>query len=723
MGKTFIKILKSFDIFGTLITFQINRDNDYKSLLGGIFSLFYILVAFLFVSYYTYLFIARKEISLIYSTNIIDHGPFINLTAINFNFAFNIQYHSSSSAYSDFEKYFIFSVRSREWHKNKETIDHYLDYKLCSTSDFYNLNDSFNDNDLGNFFCPIIDSSANFSLEGLYTDNYYKYIIIDINLTSYAMEHKDELRVLMEKHRFDFSLYFLDTSVDYENRKNPLPIYINYLYKNLDIDFIKYFQVFISSLHFYNDENIIIENPSLQTSFTYDNLVDNFQYFPNRLELNETLLGQFIIKASPKIYIYQRTYQKLPHFIGELYGICEEFLQLLFLIVKFMEKKAVDRKLIQRMLKFRGSKYYDIEYLQSSFRNKEVDEHVNTLISKERLSILKTGNIKAKRASVNEILIKRQKSQKNYKQSKLEVLQEFAEENENNLSDFYSDRKLTNNNDNNNDNNNNEIQKKRSASTIKSEETISDNYNNPDENKVDEIEDLEEINTYNIYNNRIKKKNKLKNSAILGLKDNYFSNNEIKKENPKSIKIHRKNNSRTYVQSNNNLISLDIDNKPKKKKRNFKSLTMTNTMKIEDEKLGYYTTFDFIIAYCCNCCTKKLNHKYSLLRKCELKIHYYLDIYTYIKKMQEIDLIKYCLFDQEQMKLFNFLAKPPVKFSDKNIGIYKEFEKEQINYSKTSKKEMDEIFEAYSCIGKKNELTFEDIKLLRLVNADIEFLS
>ena len=150
---------------------------------------------------------------------------------------------------------------------------------------------------------------------------------------------------------------------------------------------------------------------------------------------------------------------------------------------------------------------------------------------------------------------------------------------------------------------------------------------------------------------------------------------------------------------------------------------MTNTMKIEDEKLGYYTTFDFIIAYCCNCCTKKLNHKYSLLRKCELKIHYYLDIYTYIKKMQEIDLIKYCLFDQEQMKLFNFLAKPPVKFNDKNIGIYKEFEKEQINYSKTSKKEMDEIFEAYSCIGKKNELTFEDIKLLRLVNADIEFLS
>jgi hypothetical protein len=192
MGKTIIRILKSFDIFGTLITFQINRDNDYKSLVGGIFSLFYIIIAFLFISYYTYLFVARKEISLIYSTNIVDHDPFINLTAINFNFAFNIQYPSSTSAYSDFEKYIKFSVRSREWSKNKDIIDHYYDFKLCSTSDFNNLNDSFNENNLGNFFCPIIDSSTNFYLKGLYTDNYYKYIIIDINLTSYAMEHKDE---------------------------------------------------------------------------------------------------------------------------------------------------------------------------------------------------------------------------------------------------------------------------------------------------------------------------------------------------------------------------------------------------------------------------------------------------------------------------------------------------------------------------------------------------
>jgi len=721
MKKSIIKILKSLDIFGTLITFQIKRDNDYKSLLGGIFSILYFLLVFLFVSYYTYFFVARKEINLIYSTNIVDSSPFVNLTAIDFNFAFSIKYPSSGSAYSEFEKYFKFSVRSREWLKNNEIKDHYFDYKLCSLSDFhYNLHDFFITNDLSNYFCPILDSSANFTLDGLYTDNYFKYLIIDINLTSYAMQHKDELRRLMEKHRFDFALYFMDTSIDYENRRNPLRKYINYQYKNLDIDFIKYFQVFISSLQFYNDENIIIENADLKKSLMFDNIADNFQYFPNRSEFNETLLGEIIIKASPKVYILKRNYQKLPIFIGELYGICEEFLQFLYLIVSFVEKKAVDRKLIQRMLKFRGSKYFDIDYLENNFKNKKVDEHVNKLISKERLSILKAGNIKAKRASVNDILISRH----NLKQSELEVLEESERENKNESSEYNdSDRKLTTNNDNNNDD------VKRSSSSIKSEETISNKSYNQNEMNKKEEDDIEEINTYDIYSNiynRKKKKNKVKKNSMLGLKgnyflnkDNYFSNKAIKKENTSTIKIHKKNDL-SFIKSNKKLISLDDK---KSKKKNFSKNLTSNTIKICEEKLGYYTTFDFVIAYCCNCCSKRLKNKYSLLRKCELKIHYYLDIYSYIKKMQEIDLIKYCLFDKEQIVLFNFLAKPPVKFSDKNIGIYKEFEKEQINYSKTGKKEMDEIFEAYSCIGKKTELTFEDIKLLRLVNADIDFLS
>ncbi len=139
--------------------------------------------------------------------------------------------------------------------------------------------------------------------------------------------------------------------------------------------------------------------------------------------------------------------------------------------------------------------------------------------------------------------------------------------------------------------------------------------------------------------------------------------------------------------------------------------------------MGNFSTSDYLIASFCHCCSKKQKRRNNLLKKCERKIHYYLDIYTYIKKMQEIDLIKYCLFDENQLKLFKYLSTPPVKLSEKNIGIYQEFEEHQVNYSKIEKKEIDEIYNSYKQMAVKKDITFEDIKLMRLVNAEIEYLN
>lgn len=113
-----------------------------------------------------------------------------------------------------------------------------------------------------------------------------------------------------------------------------------------------------------------------------------------------------------------------------------------------------------------------------------------------------------------------------------------------------------------------------------------------------------------------------------------------------------------------------------------------------------------------------------IIEQAEKKIHYYLDIYTYIKKMQEIDIIKYSLYDEDQLTLFKFLSKPPVKMGINSfgVGIYKEFEETQHNYTKIGKKEIDLLFKAYNTIRNKEEISFEDLKLLRLVKAEVDFL-
>jgi hypothetical protein len=114
--------------------------------------------------------------------------------------------------------------------------------------------------------------------------------------------------------------------------------------------------------------------------------------------------------------------------------------------------------------------------------------------------------------------------------------------------------------------------------------------------------------------------------------------------------------------------------------------------------------------------------KYGI-KKAEDRVHYYLDVFNYIKKMQEIDLLTYCFLDHDQYKLFEYLSKPPVKFEDDQSNIYNEFLDRQITYKAISKKEIDQLYKSYNNIRGKDDILFEDIKLLRLVNAEVKFLS
>ena len=87
--------------------------------------------------------------------------------------------------------------------------------------------------------------------------------------------------------------------------------------------------------------------------------------------------------------------------------------------------------------------------------------------------------------------------------------------------------------------------------------------------------------------------------------------------------------------------------------------------------------------------------------------------------MQEVDVIKYCMFDEDQLTLVKFLSKPPIKIGLSTIGSYKEFEETQIKFGKI---EADQLFKSYSTLRNKNEISSEELKLLHLVKAEINFL-
>ena len=681
-------IIKNCDCFGTFITFRINEDNELKSLFGGLATIFYILIAIIYITYMSYRFIARKELSFINAYRIVESEPFLNLTETEFNFAFGIESEDTENPYvEEGINFFNYSVYLIEWIGKKNITKINIPIKKCTQEDFHHLIDnSFKKSNLSQLFCPNWNN-INYTLEGTYMDYYYKYIIIQIGLTEYALNNLDLTKKLFIDNPFEMALFFLDNAMDYDNRKNPMPLFLNHIFRTIDFNYIKSTQVLISPVEFYNDENIIIENPHLSKGLTIDSYFDSFRNSDRNIN-KENLLGQFFLKASTKIVELKRSYEKLPLFVADLTGILENILIFLLLTVNVVERILIDHKIITKMFKYKGSKYYDIDYFLKIFNNDNYESNIMKIINKQHLDIVKkrNGGIKSMRKSIITLL-----------DNKININENKNDKKNNFISN--SDMKFLkistiDTKNYNKDNINVEVKSKQPDGISLLNYTLKRS-----ENDSYSIESLSSINEDYTHEKKNNKEDNLNNEIVFtspstrNIIDNENDNENYKEKDNKN---QHNNNNRNY----NNL------NMIKKKENVFSS----GICKIICFKLFYWTN-------------KKLKENNIIFTKAENKIYYYLDIYNYIQKIQEIDLLIYSLFDNDQYNLFQYLSKPPINENESQNCIYKEFLDKQINKRRIGKKEIDKLYNSFNNLRKKNEHIFEDYKLLRLINAEAKYLS
>ena len=85
-------------------------------------------------------------------------------------------------------------------------------------------------------------------------------------------------------------------------------------------------------------------------------------------------------------------------------------------------------------------------------------------------------------------------------------------------------------------------------------------------------------------------------------------------------------------------------------------------------------------------------------------MNYYLDVLTYVKKVQEIDILKYLLLDKDQVKMFNFLTKPTISmiYSDSD-DIYQNIQQNREKHSKIDNQELEEIIKSYNSVKEKDD--------------------
>ena len=440
------QIIKGFDYFGTFITFRINDDIEYKSLMGGLASLFFVLIASAYIAYNSYFFIARKNVDFIYSKKTINDQPIVDFEKIEYRFAFGLQYMADdTSAILNTTKYFNYSITEVQIFNSETIIEKPIQIEFCTRAHFRNIvNRTFDLRGLKNMYCPILDG-VNFTVEGTMMDPYYKYYNLEIWLTDYALKNFQELQDYADLYPLEMAYYFLDNAIDYENRTSPIPHFLNYIFKGLDVIYEKDTEIILSPMEFSNDENIIINNPHMLYGCTVDDQSDSFHAVTEPNYLGQAVVGKYIVKASPIMFTLSRTYQKLPSFIADLSGILDEVLALILLLVNILERQAIDNKLIKKMIKFKGSKNCDVDYLLNVFNdNQNVDLHtskVMEIINGRKMIIKKNpiGGISSHRKSSYSLTNKKFNDKKC--SLNLNKNNNYLNVNENNLNIKFKDKK------------------------------------------------------------------------------------------------------------------------------------------------------------------------------------------------------------------------------------------------------------------------------------------
>jgi len=117
------------------------------------------------------------------------------------------------------------------------------------------------------------------------------------------------------------------------------------------------------------------------------------------------------------------------------------------------------------------------------------------------------------------------------------------------------------------------------------------------------------------------------------------------------------------------------------------------------------------------CCPKKRRYL-ALYKKAYHNINNHLNIYFYLKLIQDIEIIKHIAFNDEQINILNFVAKPLMS--------------EEVNFKNPNPYEIDKLFDneaninnglnAYEKIIYKDKKLFTelDFKFLKLFKSELD---
>jgi len=776
----FDKFLIQMDFSRVRYSFNINGHETFRTRFGGFLYLFFVVILVTFGLSYTLEFITRNNFNLILHSKVLPIPPVLNFTEKNMDLAYSLSFEKNYSILTenDIDLLFIEKIYLTKFVNTTDKIKTPLSLEQCGKNHFKNkyIKEDTTKN-FENFRCF---KKTNLTLIGKYSDEIYQYIEIGIslNLTTFKNMNSDFKRnFLTQKSAIKISIQFMESTVDIDNKSDPISTYIKSIYDYINISKIKKVDLFFMDYLFEDKQSMVFDRATFANFIQFEKkeeyIYDNFE----RLDPdNDSLLFKYYLRSSQSTIKLSRLYQKISFLMAEIGGVVSNILILIVFFNTIYNTFKSKEKLANSLLNFKenffhlgAEKFMNLEKLRYDYekkfkKNYIMNDNNNNDEFIENESIIGKKNLinkKARRGSEIEAFNQIERlgklstfanknnnnnnNNKNKRNSlqienikKLDIVQEELMSEENNEIEMEN---LSKNLNLLKSNTMNPFSSKKNFFPVQSQDPVPLDSAYPPEDKNQSFFNREEISEI---------KNPLKDISNESLYElNYQKSSDRNLEINSSIIKEKNNNNNNNINKNNEEEELNNKNKniPLKKEDSFKlqqeledknnSSELLNLNKSDSEE--YKTRENNILKLIEK--NKKLEQINLNSSVCEIlcrffkiakfgknkdlidislrKIDNHLNIFIYFKLIQEIEIIKRLLFNNHQLDFINFIARPTVNKEKKTDSELIKIQQNYLNIQSHEEK-MENVTKSFGAIINNNNLNPIDHSLIEFFNQEFE---
>ena len=351
-----LNLIKKVDLYSHQAHLTLNEQGDpgLKTILGGIISLFLIIIISSFGLYFILRLLLRNDASIIYSS-IRDNT--VNITySNNLPFMFRI----SDTFSIPIEKDGLYNISLLIWFANssnseKNDFKQYYDsiyLEKCDINKHFGnyINYFKNMNDINTYFCPPFRLN-NQSLSGIYGNNipfvYYNiYFSKCINNTKFNSCKNDKYiyEILSDAY---LDLRYIDYSINNLNQKNVAEIKIRNERFILSISVYKRIWLYIKKITYLTDNGLFYHKYTNETFHQYDSIrIDSDLRDLSLSDINGTFTS-ITISNSGTVDIYKRNYLKFQDYLATVGGIAKALSIFCYSLNYFNAKNSYYKKIIK----------------------------------------------------------------------------------------------------------------------------------------------------------------------------------------------------------------------------------------------------------------------------------------------------------------------------------------------------------------------------------------